>query len=345
MKSFLHLGIRLENPIITSVPTKAFVYKACFMAVLVLLQACANTPSGTHNTKSADVTSNTPAIVDTSRQSKASSTNDTNEELGPYERVPSGSSVVGDSETVKPRPETTDITPAPSVVSFDNYKDPFIAINRPIFKFNDVTYKYLLSPLSAGYQRVVPKPIDRSVFNFFKNLREPLFSINHLLQGNVKKSGASLVRFVTNSTVGVVGLFDASKRFLGVERHETTLSDTLSIYGVGYGAYIVLPLLGPSDARNTSTLVFNYLAHPLNHINDEDAGQLLLIFDGFHGQVPTLADYPRVVKDVQDPYTFVRNLYLQGTLRDDKTLKQTHKKHIKKSEQNLSVSHRKESKE
>lgn len=204
----------------------------------------------------------------------------------------------------------------PSVVSYQPPEDTLRFINEPIFKFNDIAYRYVLSPLASGYENIVPEPVDKSISNFFYNLREPLYAINHLLQGDIKSSGKSIARVLINSTVGVLGLFDAADNLVDVERNKTTFGDTLASYGVGYGTYVVLPLLGPSDLRDTASLTFNYFAHPLNYINDDEVATQLLLADGVQAQIPILAQYPNVLADVENPYEFVRNLYMQNLLRD-----------------------------
>jgi len=204
----------------------------------------------------------------------------------------------------------------PSVVSYQEPKDPLRFFNEPMFKFNDNVYRYVLSPLALGYEKVMPEPVDNSIRNFFYNLREPLYAVNHLLQGELSKSGKSITRILINSTIGLLGLFDPANSWMELARDKTTFGDTLANYGVGHGAYIVLPLLGPSDFRDTASLTFNYFAHPLNFINDDKVAAQLLLTDGIHTQIPILAKYPRVLTDVESPYEFVRNLYMQNLLRD-----------------------------
>mgnify|MGYP003672276865 CR=1 FL=1 len=204
----------------------------------------------------------------------------------------------------------------PSVISYQEPEDSLRFINEPIFKFNDTVYRYLLSPLANGYQEVVPEPVDNGIQNFFYNLREPLYAVNHLLQGEFAESGKSITRVLINTTVGLLGLFDPANSVMEIKRNKTTFGDTLANYGVGHGAYIVLPLLGPSDLRDTASLTFNYFAHPLNFINDEEAATQLLLADGIQAQVPILANYPRALADVENPYEFVRNLYMQSVERD-----------------------------
>ncbi|MGJ8692629.1 MAG: MlaA family lipoprotein [Thalassotalea sp.] len=234
--------------------------------------------------------------------------------------VPSESSAI--NEEVRPAtqvekgPYETAVMNQPSVVSYEAPDDPLRFINEPIFTFNDNAYQYVFSPLASGYQKIVPQPIDTGISNFFSNLREPLYAINHLLQGSFAESGESAVRFLTNTTLGLVGLFDPANDWMDIPSNKTTFDKTLAAYGVGRGSFLVLPLLGPTNVRGISSTVFNSYAHPLNFIHDQDAAQQLLIFDGIHGQIPLLSRYPAIVAKVENKYEFIRNLYLQGLQRD-----------------------------
>ena len=222
---------------------------------------------------------------------------------------------------VQKGPYETEVMNQPSVVSYTAPEDPLRFINEPIFSFNNAAYEYVLSPIAAGYEKIMPEVIDQAITNFFYNLREPLYALNHLLQGNFAESWESIKRIVINSTVGLAGLFDAADDLMDIERNKTTFGNTLQSYGVGYGAYIVLPLLGPSDFRDTGSLTFNYFTHPLNFINDESAAQQLLIVDGVHEQVPVLSNYPKVLENVDNRYEFVRNLYMQNVQRDGQEIR------------------------
>jgi phospholipid-binding lipoprotein MlaA len=219
-------------------------------------------------------------------------------------------------------PYETDVMNQPSVVSYVAPEDPLRFINEPIFSFNDTAYTYVFSPLAAGYKKIMPEAVAEAISNFFYNLREPLYALNHLLQGNFNESWESVKRVVVNSTVGLAGLFDAADGLMEIERNKTTFGNTLQSYGVGHGAYLVLPLLGPSDFRDTGSLAFNYFAHPLNFINDESAAQHLLIIDAAQSQVPVLSNYPKVLGDVENKYEFVRNLYMQNLQRDGNAKRQ-----------------------
>lgn len=134
----------------------------------------------------------------------------------------------------------------------DNYtsiSDPLENINRKIFSFNETLDKYTLKPIAIGYRTVTPKVVQTGTSNFFNNLKDVSNVANNLLQGNFKKSLDSFGRVIFNSTFGLAGLIDISSDF-GIERHDTNFGTTLGKWGVGEGAYIVLPLLGPSNVRD-----------------------------------------------------------------------------------------------
>ncbi len=204
----------------------------------------------------------------------------------------------------------------PSVVSYDDFNDPLEWLNRPIFAFNNVLYRYALSPAAKGYHAVVPDPVENSIGNFFSNLKEPLTSLNKIFQGKPKQSGKSLLRFTINSTLGLLGFFDTANAWWGIEEDKATLADTLAYHGVGYGAYIVLPILGPSDLRDTTSLTFEYFAHPINQMNDKQSATAIRAYDGFHDKSYYLSRYPDLVEKNRDNYIFIRNFYLQGIERD-----------------------------
>lgn len=204
----------------------------------------------------------------------------------------------------------------PTVVAYEDYEDPLESFNRAMFKFNDVSYRYFLSPLAKGYRKVTPQPVNKSIGNFFLNLREPLFLINKLLQAEPADSGKSLLRFGINSTVGLLGLFDPADAWFDLPREKTSFGDTLAVYGVGYGAYLVLPIAGPSDFRSGSSIVFDYFLHPLNYLDDERTATGLKLFDRFQDNASMLDAYPEIAAESEDPYRFLRNLYLQRLQRD-----------------------------
>jgi phospholipid-binding lipoprotein MlaA len=139
----------------------------------------------------------------------------------------------------------------------ENDFDPLEPMNRKIDAFNTAVDEATLRPLAKGYTAVVPKGGRDVVTNFFHNLQEPNTIINDVLQGKLVQSLADSTRFVLNSTLGVLGLFDVASQF-GLERHDEDFGQTLAVWGVGQGAYIVYPLLGPNSVRNTPGTVMGY---------------------------------------------------------------------------------------
>ena len=207
----------------------------------------------------------------------------------------------------------------PTVVGYPEaeFSDPLEWLNRPIFTFNDVLYRYALIPLGRGYQTVVPSPVRTVVSNFFGNLREPISALNQLFQLEGREMGGSLARFAINTTIGVLGLFDPATSWFELERRTAHINDTLAHYGVGYGAYLVLPILGPTDLRNGFSTLTEGSVHPIRYLTDDPETLYIQGYEVFHTFAPTGERYQLLRKDKEDPYRFFRNLYLQGVLRDE----------------------------
>jgi len=127
--------------------------------------------------------------------------------------------------------------------------DPLEPVNRGVFWVNDKFDVYLLTPVAKGWDFVAPDPVQRSVSHFFGNLRFPIRFLNDVLQGKGRAAGEDLARFVLNTTVGVAGFLDPASR-LGLEAGDEDFGQTLGRYGIPQGPYLVLPLLGPSSARD-----------------------------------------------------------------------------------------------
>ena len=204
----------------------------------------------------------------------------------------------------------------PTVVSYPEYRDPLIRLNRVIFAGNDVFYRYLLIPLSKVYIKVIPDPVQRSVGNFFYNLKMPVYAVNHLLQGRLKPLGRNLLRFGLNTTVGLLGFFDPAKTRWELDRAPTDFEETLARYGAGYGIYLVLPLFGPSDLRNGPALVVAHFLNPVVYLTENPERTVIQGYDFFQEYAPGAEQYETLRRKSDDPYIFFRNLYLQGVQRD-----------------------------
>jgi len=122
--------------------------------------------------------------------------------------------------------------------------------NHAMFKFNRAVEKGILRPVAKGYKKVTNSYIRQRISNFFSNIAEPVSMANHILQGEVHDSGQNLARFVINTTIGGLGLYDVASK-AGLEKKNTGFDETLAVWCVPDGPYIVLPVLGPSTPRAT----------------------------------------------------------------------------------------------
>jgi phospholipid-binding lipoprotein MlaA len=132
-------------------------------------------------------------------------------------------------------------------------KDPYETVNRKIFAFNDTLDEYALKPAAKAYNAVLPSPVRTGVHNFFGNFSDAWSAVNQLLQGKAADAGTMTLRVLTNTTIGIGGLFDPATS-LGLERKSEDLGQTLGRWGLEPGPYLVLPLFGSSDIRDALAL-------------------------------------------------------------------------------------------
>lgn len=193
----------------------------------------------------------------------------------------------------------------------DDTNDPFEGFNRAIYLFNDKADRYVLKPIAQGYQTITPAPVRKGVSNFFSNLREPIVFLNNALQGKFGDAASDLGRFLTNSTVGVLGIFDVAQH-IGLERHNEDFGQTLGVWGVGEGPYLVLPFIGPSNLRDGPSLYVDHQAHPLEYMEEQSTASKLRAVDVVDTRA-RLLDAGDILEQAagEDPYVFVREAYRQ----------------------------------
>lgn len=131
--------------------------------------------------------------------------------------------------------------------------DPFEGLNRKTFAFNDTLDIYVMEPVAKGWHWVVPDPFERGISRFFSNLGTPIVAANNLMQGKPGPAVSDLGRFVINTTVGL-GFIDPATEW-GLVKHDEDFGQTLAVWGVPGGPYIVVPLLGPSNPRDITGMV------------------------------------------------------------------------------------------
>jgi phospholipid-binding lipoprotein MlaA len=198
--------------------------------------------------------------------------------------------------------------------------DPLQPLNRKIFWFNDHVDQYVLAPVARGWDRIAPDVVERSVANFFVNIRSPIVILNDLLQAKPKNAASDVGRFAVNSTVGVVGLFDYATP-LGLEQHSEDFGQTLGWWGLPAGPYLMIPLLGPSNVRDTAGMI----GDSASAIAPWFVSWWILVppraAEAINARALLLEQVDEAKRASFDYYVFVRDAYLQhrNALMNDRT--------------------------
>ena len=151
-----------------------------------------------------------------------------------------------------------------AVVDTSDPRDPFEPVNREIWDFNwDVLDAYILRPITVTYVTVMPQPARTGLVNITDNLQEPANFLNNIFQGKVDDGLDSLARFLINTTVGLVGTFDVASK-IGIERKREQFGETLAVWGLDTGPFLMLPFLGPSDPRSFTGDYVDGFAFPMS---------------------------------------------------------------------------------
>ena len=192
-------------------------------------------------------------------------------------------------------------------VNSSEVNDPFEDLNRKTFEFNENLDKKILKPTAKLYSKFPPR-VKNGISNFFNNLEEVDTCINQLLQGKPKKSANDLTRFLINSTFGLAGFIDVASQ-MGLERHEEDFGQTLAVWGVGEGPYIMLPALGPSTLRDTLSKPVSSFLSVTFHMTETDVNITLKSIDAIETR-ERLLDVETLLSG--DKYAFVKDAYIQS---------------------------------
>ncbi len=195
-----------------------------------------------------------------------------------------------------------------------NNRDPLEGINRGVYKFNDVADKAVFKPIATVYKNITPSPVRTGVNNFFGNINTFISTINNLLQFKFSNAFSEAGRFVINTTFGIGGLIDIASMD-NIPKHKEDFGQTLGYWGVSNGAYLVLPILGPSTLRDSTGLAVDGLAfdpigyfHDSHHVAESNILRGVQFIDKRAELLPAsdLLDSASL-----DPYAFMRDAYLQ----------------------------------
>ena len=192
----------------------------------------------------------------------------------------------------------------------NNPKDPLEGFNRAMFSFNDGLDKAIIKPVAQGYDYVLPQPVQTGVGNFFGNIADVFIAVNNLLQGKPADAASDAGRFLLNTTIGVLGVFDVATP-AGLEKHDEDFGQTFGRWGVGEGAYVVWPFIGSRTVRDTAGYVVDVAVDPVwnvDHVPTRNSLAVLRLVDTRASLLPA----EKVIDDAAlDKYTYMRDAYLQ----------------------------------
>ena len=217
------------------------------------------------------------------------------------------------ADTTAPAPEGTGQQGEGAVLlereQIEEY-DPWEPYNETMFDFNHSIFdRYVLKPVATGWD-YLPDPVQEHLGNAFDNVAMPRRLVNHLLQARFTNAGTELTRFGINTTVGVVGLFDVAKQW-GFEKVDADTGQTLGIWGVGPGPYVILPFLPPLTVRDTFGLVADVAMDPINYFVPLAASFGRRGGESVNTRSQNLELFESVEESTVDLYSAVRNAYLQ----------------------------------
>ena len=191
-----------------------------------------------------------------------------------------------------------------------NPRDPLEPMNRAIYSFNDGVDQAIFKPVADAYRAVLPSFVRTGVSNFFSNINDVSIALNSLLQGKPVDAISDVGRVAVNTTAGILGVFDVATEF-GLEKHNEDFGQTLGHWGVGDGPFLMLPLLGPSNLRDTVGLVTDFKLDPITYV-DPSRDRNILWGSRSVSQRAHLLDASKILETAAlDPYDFLRYAYLQ----------------------------------
>lgn len=206
------------------------------------------------------------------------------------------------------------VTMAGCVSNPKNPEDPYEGFNRQMFAFNDGLDKAVLEPVAKGYRSVTNEPVRQGVTNFVNNLSEPVTFANEVLQGKVGNAAGTVGRFIINTTIGIIGIFNPAEA-MGIKRTDEDFGQTLGVWGIDDGPYIVLPFLGSGNPRDFLGRGVDYAINPINnqeYRHDETWPTVVGALGGLSGREQAIETIDNVRSTQLDPYTTLRRYYVRN---------------------------------
>ncbi|MDB5799107.1 MAG: vacJ like lipofamily protein [Rhodocyclales bacterium] len=204
-----------------------------------------------------------------------------------------------------------------------NPKDPWEGVNRKVFVFNEKLDAWVLKPVAQGYDAAAPLPVRAGVSNVFSNVEDVWIAVNNLLQGKPVAAASDLGRFAINSSLGIFGVFDVATE-LGLEKHEEDFGQTLGVWGVGDGPYVMLPFFGPRTLRDTGGFVVDAFAGPLGYIEAIPTRNITRGLKVVSDRADLLSAENALNDAALDRYSYLRDFYLsrrKSLIRDGRRVR------------------------
>jgi phospholipid-binding lipoprotein MlaA len=183
--------------------------------------------------------------------------------------------------------------------------------NRAMFGINDIFYFWVAKPVIQTYEKIVPRPVRVCIGNFFENLTTPARYVNCLFQGKGPEADRELRRFGINTTAGVLGFGDPARDRWGLKPAKEDLGQTLAVYGLGDGFYVVWPLLGPSTLRDSVGMVGDGFLNPVRYVKPAEASIGISVVDAVNDGSFHIGEYESFKAAAVDPYVAMRGAYIQ----------------------------------
>ena len=201
-----------------------------------------------------------------------------------------------------------------ALAEFEKLNDPIELTNRGIFSFNQFLDKIVIKPATGIYRTITPVVLREAIHSFLQNLRTPVILTNDLLQGEGKRAGNTIARFFINSTVGLLGFMDPAAN-MGFKRHDEDFGQTLAVWGVGEGPFLMLPLFGASNPRDLIGKVADFFIDPINIWASNSGNDEVTIVRTLVTGIDTRDQFWDALEDIEknsiDPYASIRSLYRQ----------------------------------
>jgi len=217
-----------------------------------------------------------------------------------------GASLIGCAHIARAANSSSIVAPSPG--------DPWERPNRVSFAFQGLLERHVIKPVSKLYRWLTPGPIGRGLHNVLVNLSEPAAFFNDMLQRRFRRAGIPAKRFIVNSTVGLLGLFDVAAH-AGVMHHNNEFGVTLGTYGVAPGPYLYVPLVGPTTIRDLLGSGVDFLTDPMHWVSYDHratASDTRLVVSGLDTYLETEPQVHALLSDAVDPYATLRSVYLQN---------------------------------